>query len=97
VALRNVGAGANADMRTATVSLDDLAAVLLDPTSPPVARAAAAVAAVAADPFEGRARVRVAQATCADERLKRALGAILRFDADDGKILRALGTLESAA
>ncbi len=92
--LRNVGAGANADMRTAIVSLDDLAAVLLDPTSPPATRAAAAVAAVAADPFEGRARVRIAHASCAHKKLKVALRAVLRFDASDAEISRALGRLE---
>lgn len=93
-ALRNVGAGANADMRTATVSLDGLAAILLDPASAPATRAAAAVAAIAADPLEGRSRIRVAQATCADGRLKRALGTIARIDADDALIARTLRRLD---
>ena len=95
-ALRNVGAGANADMRTPTISLDNLAAVLLDPASPPMTRAAAAVAAVAADPLEGRARIRVAQASCANDKLKRALGAIVRIDSDDERIARALVTLDTS-
>jgi hypothetical protein len=65
-ALRALGAGANADMRTAPVPRERLFRVVEDPACAPTDRAAAAVALAGAVDEEGRARLRtIAEATAA--------------------------------
>jgi hypothetical protein len=69
-ALRAIGAGANADMRTAPVPRERLFRIVEDPTAPPADRAAAAVAIGGEIDAASRARLRAAAEATAAPRLR---------------------------
>lgn len=94
--LRALGAGANADMRTAPIPLEDLFRVVEDTSLEPKSRAAAAVALGLELDDEGRARLRAATAAMAAPRLRVAIeAAASAHTEDDGAIEAALAELES--
>jgi hypothetical protein len=73
VALRSLGAGANADMRTAPVGRERLFRIVEDPSLAPVDRAAAAVALGGDLDDEGRARLDAVAGAIAAPKLRFAL------------------------
>ncbi len=72
-ALRSLGSGANVDARTAPVPRDRLLRIVEDPSLPPLARAAAAVALGPELDDEGRGRLRLAAEASALPRLRVAI------------------------
>jgi hypothetical protein len=90
-ALRRVGAGANATLRSAPTSPERLVRVVESPASRPIDRAAAAIALQSSDDDEAKARVRVAAHAVADERLRVALEAAT--EGDDARLEAALEEL----
>ena len=78
--LRAIGAGANADLRTAPVSPEHLWRIVESHGAPPADRAAAAVALGASLDDGGKQRLRVAVDAIADERLRVAIGAAVGED-----------------
>jgi hypothetical protein len=94
-ALRSLGAGANATMRTAPIEAERLWRVVEDPTSAPLTRAAAAVALTADPAADSRRRLRaVAEATAAP-RLRIAIDAAASHD--EAALREALAELEADA
>ncbi len=91
--LRAIGAGANADARTAALPPEKLLSVVEDATASPAARVGAAVAAIPQLPAEARRRVRVAAATSASPALRVALTRVTEAD-DDEALAEALAELE---
>ncbi|MGO9715013.1 MAG: hypothetical protein ACLQBL_39570 [Polyangiaceae bacterium] len=87
--LRAIGAGANADLRTAPVNPENLWRIVESHGAEPEARAAAAVALGPQLDDEGRQRLRVAVDAVADERLRVAIDAAA--SADDAALEEALG------
>lgn len=94
-ALRALGSGANADMRTPPVPQDKLVRIAEDAAAPPLVRAGAAVAAAGLSP-EARKRVRIAAETTASPALRVALERVAAEDANDETLADALGELEKA-
>jgi hypothetical protein len=72
-ALRAIGTGANATLRTAPVPRDRLMRIVEDPTQAAAARAAAAVALAGGLDEEGRTRLRVAAEAIAAPKLRVAV------------------------
>jgi hypothetical protein len=94
--LRAIGAGANADLRTAPMNPEHLWRIVESHTVPPEARAAAAVALGPRLDEEGRQRLRVAVEAVADERLRVAVNVAARSDAEeDAALEEALGEVSS--
>jgi len=93
-ALRRVGAGANADIRTAAVPLDALVQLVEDASAAPVERASAAVAALPYADSDARRRIRVAAEATASPKLRIALDRLGRGDLDDDAIAGTLEELE---
>jgi hypothetical protein len=91
-ALRALGAGANADMRTAPVPAEKLLRIAEDASAPAVVRAGAAVAAGASP--DARQRLRVAAKTTASPSLRVALERVAADDATDEALAEALGELD---
>jgi hypothetical protein len=73
VALRSLGAGANADLRTAPVPRDRLFRIVEDPAAAPADRAAAAVALGGELDDQGRTRLKAVAAATAAPRLRIAI------------------------
>jgi hypothetical protein len=92
-ALRSLGAGANATMRTAPIEAERLWRIVEDPAGPPLARAAAAVALTADPAADARRRLRAAAEATAAPRLRVAIDAAASHDEDALK--EALAELES--
>jgi hypothetical protein len=91
--LREVRALARArDYREARVDTERLWRMLTDASAPPATRVGAAVALSSANDGETRERLRVASETCADPRLRVALGCVAD-GADDDEIEAALTSL----
>jgi hypothetical protein len=72
-ALRSIGAGANADLRTAPITRERLFRIVEDPASPAADRAAAAVALAGAVDEENRMRLRSAAEATAEPKLRVAI------------------------
>jgi hypothetical protein len=72
-ALRSIGAGANADLRTAPVPRERLFRIVEDPSSPPADRAAAAVALGSELDADARARLQAAAEATAAPKLRIAI------------------------
>jgi hypothetical protein len=92
-ALRSLGAGANATMRTAPVEADRLWRIVEDPAGAPITRAAAAVALTADPAADSRRRLRAAAEATAAPRLRIAIDAAAAHDEDALK--EALAELEA--
>jgi hypothetical protein len=92
-ALRSLGAGANATMRTAPIEADRLWRIVEDPGAAPVARAAAAAALTADPAAESRRRLRVVAEQTAAPRLRVAIDAAAAHDQD--ALRDALAELEA--
>jgi hypothetical protein len=93
--LRAVGSGANADHRTAPISLEELFRVVEDPSAAPTERARAAVAIGGGLDDRGRARLRIAaEATAAPE--IRALIELSAEEADEAQIAEAFEQLQGS-
>jgi hypothetical protein len=95
-ALRGIGAGANAGMRTPPIAPERLLDVVEDPAAPAVARVGAAVAVLPSMPTEARNRVRIAAEKTASPPLRRALERVLEAERDDAAAAEALAELEAA-
>jgi hypothetical protein len=93
-ALRGIGAGANADARTAPVLPDKLWRIVEDPSAPPDARAGAAVALGATIDGEGRARLKAAAEVIAAPRLRIAIEAAAK-ESPEEELAAALAEVES--
>lgn len=94
-ALRGIGAGANADARTAPVLPERLWRIVEDPAAPPDARAGAAAALGATIDDEGRTRLRAAAEATAAPRLRIAIEAAAKGTGDE-ELAAALAEVESA-
>lgn len=95
--LKALGAGANADHRTAPMLIERLWRLLEDPLVAPETRAAAAVALSAAGDPRARERVRVIAGATAAPRLRVALEAAARAEEEaDAELAAALTALEAA-
>ncbi len=92
-ALRSLGAGANATMRTAPIEAERLWRIVEDPAGPPLARAAAAVALTADPAADSRRRLRAAAEATAAPRLRVAIDAAASHD--EQALKEALAELES--
>jgi hypothetical protein len=93
--LRAIGAGANADLRTAPVSPEHLWRIVESHGAEPAERAAAAVALGPSLDDEGKQRLRVAVDTVADERLRIAIDATVKQD--DAALEEALSEVSDAS
>ena len=93
--LRRLGAGANADLRTAGTSLEALLSAVHDASLGAAERAGAAVAAMPYVTPAEKQRIRVAAETTAEPRLRVALTEIARPDAADEEVAAALEALTS--
>jgi hypothetical protein len=93
-ALRAIGAGANADLRTPPVPQDELLRIAEDASAEPLVRAGAAVAAGVAP--DARKRLRVAAQTTASPALRVALERVSAEDASEETLAEALGDLDQA-
>jgi hypothetical protein len=87
-ALRAIGSGANADMRTAPLPRERLLRIVEDPASPEEERAAAAVALATEQDDDGHARMRIVAMHVAAPRLRVAIEAAAK--ADDAELEAAL-------
>lgn len=94
--LRALGAGANADMRTAPADPARLLRIAEDPSAEPQQRAAAAIAAVHGLGAEARARVRIASDTTVSPGLRSTLFRIAEGESDEA-IATALAELEASS
>jgi hypothetical protein len=94
-ALRALGAGANAGMRTATVSHERLWEIVGDPSAPAARRAGAAVALASRGSEEDRSRVRIAAKGIAEPKLRFAVEKSADEAASDAELCEALGELEA--
>lgn len=94
--LRSLGAGANADLRTAPVPRDRLFHIVEDPAAPAAERAAAAVALGGDLDDESRARLRAAAAATAAPRLRIAIEKVADGDAE-AELEAALAEIEGPA
>jgi hypothetical protein len=92
-ALRSLGAGANATMRTAPIEAERLWRIVEDPAGPPLARAAAAVALTSDPAADSRRRLRAAAEATAAPRLRIAIDAAASHDQE--ALQEALAELES--
>lgn len=72
-ALRGLGAGANAGLRTAHIDTERLWAIVEDPSATPAARAGAAAALASSASKPERERIRIAAGTIAEPRLRVAV------------------------
>ncbi|MBL8742257.1 MAG: hypothetical protein JNK04_14210 [Myxococcales bacterium] len=93
-ALRRVGEGANADMRTAPIASEQLLRVVEDLGASATARASAAVALSARGSDADRTRIRVAAEATAAPKLRIALEKAVS-DADEEELASALSELEA--
>jgi hypothetical protein len=93
-ALRAIGAGANADMRTAPLPRERLFRIVEDPTAPPADRAAAAVALGGDLDPSARARLRAAAAATAAPRLRIVIEQTATAE-DDAALEAALAEVET--
>jgi hypothetical protein len=93
-ALRAIGTGANATLRTAPVPHDRLLRIVEDPSQDAAARAAAAVALGADLDEPGRARLRVAAEAIAAPKLRVAIEKAAER-ADDAEIEAALSEIDA--
>lgn len=93
--LRSIGAGANADARTAPVLPEKLWRIVEDPSAPPEARAGAAVALGATIDDEGRTRLRAAADVTAAPKLRVVIEAAAK-DTPEDELAAALAEVESA-
>lgn len=94
--LRSIGAGANADLRTAPVAPERLWRIVESPSVKPSARAAAATALGASVDEEGRDRLRAAAAATVAPKLRIALEAAAGEAHEEGAFEEALRELEAA-
>jgi hypothetical protein len=94
-ALRALGAGANADLRTPPVPPEKLLRIAEDAAAAPLVRASAAVAVAAAAP-DAKKRVRLAAQNTASPRLRVALERVSADDATDEAVAEALADLDAA-
>lgn len=95
VALRRIGEGANADLRTAPVHPEQLARLVADPSARPAARASAAVALAATRAPAELERIRIAAETAAAPRLRVALSRAADASASDAELAELLAELEA--
>lgn len=93
-ALRGIGAGANADARTAPVVPERLWRIVEDPSAPADARAGAAVALAQTADDEARARLKTAAAATAAPKLRIAIETAATAETDEA-IAAALSELEA--
>lgn len=93
-ALRAAGAGADADMRHASIPVERLWRLLHDVGAEGLARAAAAVALAPSASPEERARIRVAAESSASPALRIALERSIDEQADDEALAESLYALE---
>jgi hypothetical protein len=94
--LRALGAGANADMRTAPIPRERLLRVVEDASLDPTSRAAAAVALGLDLDEEGRARLRAAAESTAAPKLRFAIEKVASLEgSEDAAIEAALAELEA--
>jgi hypothetical protein len=96
-ALRARGAGADADARTAPMSIDRLWALVEDASVAPQARAAAAVALASDGAPDARQRIRIAAYATASPALRSTLELAAAEHADDEALGEALAALEDQA
>ena len=94
-ALRRVGEGANADMRTAPVASEQLLRIVEDLGASGLSRASAAIALAARGSEGERARIRVAAGATAAPKLRIALEKASANDADEEQLGAALAELEA--
>jgi hypothetical protein len=94
-ALRSVGAGANATLRTAPVPADRLWSIVESPRARGVDRAAAAVALASSEDAEAKTRLRVVADAVAEPKVRVAIDAAAR--GDDGATEDALDALADEA
>jgi hypothetical protein len=92
-ALKSLGAGAGADMRTAGVPIESLLGVVTDSAARAIDRASAAVALTPVLGDEDRTRIRVAADAAASPKLRVALEKV-SSGADDATLAEALSELE---
>jgi hypothetical protein len=92
--LRNIGAGANADLRTAPIPRERLFRIVEDPSAPAPARAAAAVALGGEPDDDTRARLRGAAESTAAPRLRVVIEKAAGGD-DAGDLEEALREVEA--
>lgn len=93
-ALRRIGQGAEADLRTAPVRADDLVRIAADPSAAASARVSAAVA-LASSKSGDVERVRVAAEAAAEPKLRVALTKALSPDTSEDELATLLGELEA--
>jgi len=93
--LRALGAGANADMRTAVVSHDRLWQIVSDPSAAQAVRASAAVALASRGSDEDRQRVRSAAKQVAAPKLRLVLEKTAAEETTDAELCEALAELEA--
>lgn len=93
-ALRSLGAGANADLRTAPVPRERLLRIVEDPSASATSRAAAAVAIGASLDSDARARLQAAAASTAGAKLRIAIDAAAA-EATEADLEAALEAVES--
>ncbi len=92
--LRTLGTGANADMRNAPVTKDELFALVEDPSGAPAARMGAAIAlSRVISPFE-RKRIRIAARSSASPEARSALLMASNVDSTDVDLARELRRVE---
>jgi hypothetical protein len=92
--LRQLGTGADVDMRTAPVSHDHLLGILEDPSRPALERAAAAVALADNSGERERDRLRIAASSTVSPKLRFAIEKVERGELDDAELEQVLGELE---
>jgi len=92
--LKSIGAGAGADMRTASVPVERLLGLVLDSTARAIDRASAAVALTPVLADDERTRIRVAAEAAASPKLRVALEKA-SAGADDDALAEALSELEA--
>lgn len=96
-ALRRVGAGANADMRTAAVPLERLWKLVEDASATAASRVGAAIALSPHIDARERKRIRVAAESTASPKLRVALEKASAPEATDEELAEVLATVEDAA
>jgi hypothetical protein len=95
-ALRSIGAGANADLRTAPVPRERLFRIVEDPSSPPADRAAAAIALGSELDADARARLQAAAEATAAPKLRIAIEKAAS-GSEAAEVEAALAEIEAAA
>ena len=96
-ALRAIGAGANADMRTAGIPLDRLWRLVEDASAAPLARVGAAIALTPQIPPSERRRIRIAAEATASPKLRIALERASSNDTPEEELAEELSALEAEA